>query len=355
MKRIALIGPYPPPYGGISIFMDRLYQLIQKELENECHIVNEFGDKNESVKYALSSNSRIMYLIKLGYFIFAHSHRYHIIYYNGPHTLTRYVLVLFAKVFGYKLIVHIHGQSLIRASKSIWGRIMAKSVLRNSNKVLTVNSLMVKQMQDLFYREDYQYLPAHIQSGKMNVPEEVQKFLRTLNDGKTYFLSYGTLDKTDSGNYVYGIKEIFSFFSSKRVKDLGYHLIFVLILYKDKHFVEYQNEIASLVNQQDNLHIFINKGGKYPLVPFFAKVNGYIRWTMEDGLGVSLIEAMENGIPAFATNVCNRPEGTVLFSPEDENQLLKGIQLNSFSGSKEYNFKDYSSQYIELLNSTFQP
>ena len=59
--------------------------------------------------------------------------------------------------------------------------------------------------------------------------------------------------------------------------------------------------------------------------PLFKKVDLFLRPTNTDGFGISLAEAIHFGTLAIASDVCPRPEGTILFKNRDFNDLFTKV------------------------------
>ena len=57
--------------------------------------------------------------------------------------------------------------------------------------------------------------------------------------------------------------------------------------------------------------------GERELWPLFRKADLMVRPTCTDGYGISIAEALYFDCPAVASDVCVRPEGTLLFNNRD--------------------------------------
>ena len=63
--------------------------------------------------------------------------------------------------------------------------------------------------------------------------------------------------------------------------------------------------------------------GQRELWPLFKKVNLMVRPTSSDGFGISISEALFFSCPAIASNVCERPTGTIIFENRNLNDLTE--------------------------------
>ncbi|MDF9507906.1 glycosyltransferase, partial [Bacillus cereus] len=66
--------------------------------------------------------------------------------------------------------------------------------------------------------------------------------------------------------------------------------------------------------------------GQKELWPLFKKSDIMIRPTYSDAYGISIEEAIYFNCRAIASNVCNRPEGTILFENRNINDLVFNIE-----------------------------
>ncbi len=59
------------------------------------------------------------------------------------------------------------------------------------------------------------------------------------------------------------------------------------------------------------------------LWPLFENADLMVRPTCVDAYGVSIAEALYFDCPAIASDVCERPDGTVLFRNRDQSDFLE--------------------------------
>ena len=70
----------------------------------------------------------------------------------------------------------------------------------------------------------------------------------------------------------------------------------------------------------------------------FKRTNLMLRPTYIDGYGVSIEEAIFFGSPAIASDVCERPKGTILFKNRNIDDLYSKI-INILENYEEYRSK----------------
>jgi glycosyltransferase involved in cell wall biosynthesis len=104
--------------------------------------------------------------------------------------------------------------------------------------------------------------------------------------------------------------------------DIG--LLFALAEIGDNR---YYDKIRMKINElgiQENIHFML---GQKELWPLFKKADLMVRPTYIDGYGISVAEALYLGCPAIASDVCKRPDGTILFRNRDEDDLLEKAKM----------------------------
>ena len=103
---------------------------------------------------------------------------------------------------------------------------------------------------------------------------------------------------------------------------------FVFALANEKVNTQYLEKMKQRLRE---LHIkdnFFLLTGQKELWPLFKKADLMIRPTTTDGNAVSIAEALYFDCPAVASDVCDRPEGTILFKSRDlEDLYIKTKEL----------------------------
>ena len=98
--------------------------------------------------------------------------------------------------------------------------------------------------------------------------------------------------------------------------------------------------------------------GDHRLLPYLAKADLYLRCTLSDTFGASVAESLSLQVPVVASDVCERPSGTIIFKMDDFQDLLRkaGQALRSKDKSHqscqpvEDSFKDILKAYERLLS-----
>ena len=89
-KKILIIGPYPPPMGGVSIHIKR----VKTKLENQNNTVHVF---DTSEKFSNKVRSLLELIKKI------HSTKPNLIFYHEPaESIQKFALIIFLKKINYK-------------------------------------------------------------------------------------------------------------------------------------------------------------------------------------------------------------------------------------------------------------
>lgn len=86
-----------------------------------------------------------------------------------------------------------------------------------------------------------------------------------------------------------------------------------------KYYLELQERTRKLGIERN----FYFLTGQKELWPLFKKADLMVRPTYSDGYGISIAEALYFNCPAIASDVCDRPEKTLLFRNRDINDLYE--------------------------------
>jgi glycosyltransferase involved in cell wall biosynthesis len=97
-------------------------------------------------------------------------------------------------------------------------------------------------------------------------------------------------------------------------------LLFALSEIGDRPYYAEINRRIDALGVRDSFHFMT---GQRELWPLFRRADLMVRPTSNDGYGISIAEALYFGCPAVASDVCERPPGTVLFATRDPEDFLR--------------------------------
>lgn len=291
-QSIDIIGPYPPPLGGISIHIFRLTRILIEERIHFRVFNHGFSAGDNVIPTKKSLAWYLIYLFKRKARII-HFHQFfsfhYVYFYILSHTTNS------------KLIVTIHEEKIMYQSKAV--RNFLLFFIRNSK---FSNLVSVSEKLSLYLSQkgiENVLLPAYVPP----VKGSYTKF--DLNGEKDLFIY--SIWKLERGiaQKVYNIELAFGLL--KNLQD-RFHMLF-LIGSKNESDSVYLEDLIEQFSVRNSVSVLYEK----QLVDYLPNCKFLLRTNNEDGFGVSLQESLDLRIPAIASDVCSRPKGTILFRKGD--------------------------------------
>jgi len=311
--KIGIIGSYPPPYGGVTVHIQRLmgkldqyyidfvlYDILSIQRENNEHrIVCIKYPKLWIIKYFFSINNEIIH--------------------NHTEEWRGQLLVGLMSLFGKKTIATLHSEVLINSWKE-YNLIKKKAIqiaLKSTTYLIVVNSNIKEFCESIGIDPNKIFLiPAFIPP--LLVHEEINSIPKDIWDffDKHYPILSGNAFKIAffKGEDVYGIDLCIELCYKLKQNWNNIGLIFFLPEIGDRQYFSFLQQKVIELNLQNNF-LFVTQ--PFPFYPILQKSNIFIRPTNTDGDAISIRESLYFGIPAVASNVVPRPEGTILFKNRD--------------------------------------
>ena len=343
-KKIIIIGSYPPPYGGISVHLERVLLYLNRD---EYVFYNEQKSKHPYARPFYNKSK----FIKVFLFLFK---RFKLIHYHTPNNKIRIMLCLIG-LFRKNIYLHIHGESI-------------RDAIENN----FFNYLFYKYfLRFVGILADNEKIAGYLKSFKPGKIRVIDAFIPPKFDVKIY---QNFKDKYPMLNDHILISHV-GWFSLYNKEDLyGYDLVLetLRILTGDYHL---HVSIISSVNgikDWDLYHHFLRKRKQYHLDdkfklilenvnqiwPLFLISAIFIRPTNTDGHSMSLSEALWFECIALASDVIPRPENVILFQNRNAKdlavkvaQIIKSQKFLSLDNkislikNKKYNYKLFEEIY----------
>lgn len=302
------IGPMPLPLGGISVY---LYRLLKQNNDKNTLFLNEAKLSNmEFIKLLLLRKNKL-------------------IIYHSPSLNRRLSLYVFTILNTNKYAIVSHGQGLENSyiSSNIFIKWLLKKTILNSKYIQVVGVHLVQFLVDLGYAKE----KIIIKNAFINPPlEDEKKILKTyssslntfLNSHEKIIVANASALVFDNNNIdLYGLDMCIEL--TAKLKSDFPNIGFIFALANEKVNTDYLEKIKKKIkelNIEDNFY-FIT--GQKELWPLFKQANLMIRPTSSDGYGISIAEALYFDCPAIASDVSDRPEGTILFKSRDLDNLYE--------------------------------
>lgn len=349
--KIILFGIYPPPYGGISIHLKRVKLSLEKS-KNEVLLYNEGDFENKGEKIYNGKSKKKIFKIP-----FIQGDVFHF------HTLSKKMrsLLFFYKLFNKKIMLTIHGESLknqLDNSNFLTKKLLATS-LKHLDKIICVNPKTVKELTALGIENKKVYhIPAYINpiehiEDVENIPKKVWKFI----EESEFLISANGTVRFYKGEDLYGIDMLIELMRELKVRKENIKLLFCMLSVETQNTEEkkYYEELKVKITElglQDKIMLYEVQNTEF--YPILRKSNLFIRPTNTDGYGVSVAEAIYYDVPAIASDVCNRTEGTILFKSRGIVDLTEKTNyiIDNYSKEKErikkIEVKDYFNELYKV-------
>lgn len=309
--KVNIIGPYPPPYGGISVHVKRM----KKYLKGRGVDVKVYED-----------NKRV--------FLKAPFLKGQIIHFHSISKKKR-ILIGFLAIFNKKIVLTIHGESLhdqLLQSSWITRQLLLFSMKRIS-RIICVNSRILKELVDLGIDADkLTFLPAYISPIEdeydfKRIPDEVWNFI---NNSKFLMAANGWISFYKNQD-LYGMDMLIELM--RRLKAEAYDVSMIIavlgshIQNRDKRL--YYEDLKSKIIKYSLLNeILLYEPMDTEFYPILKKSSLFIRPTNTDGYAVSLAEALYYKVPSVASDAAHRPQGTLIFETRNINDLyIKTVEV----------------------------
>lgn len=323
--KLAIFGPYPPPLGGISVHIERISKYLQiNQLDFTIFNYGYFNGEN-----IIATKKSPWFYLK---FIF--EKRFKFIHFHNNISLEFLYYFVFSILNKTPLLITIHAESILHVSS--FQKKFFLFFIRHTQSVKFIS--VSENIYNLLKKEnlDVLFLPAYVPPTSVHLKE-------TLPDSRNKFLfSVWRLTETEAKN-VYNVPLAFEFLRQNKSQ---FKMIF-MIGSKSASDLNYLKKLISDYDLSEDIEIVFDQN----IVDYIQNCKFILRTNIADAYGISLQEAMDLGVPAIGSNVCLRPEGTVLFENNDLMDLTRKInevvskdKIEFLKNKKELNY------HLDLIN-----
>jgi glycosyltransferase involved in cell wall biosynthesis len=346
---IAFLGALPPPVGGFTVPLHRLARRLEEagldyvvyDLVNR-RVVRPGGE----VK---SIGSRAWWLLR--YFFTAREGLVCCHYIDWRVRVAAGLMGLRGK----KTLLSIGGQSLQDSLEKGWlRRKIITFGLRRYAFVIAHNTVIRQLCLSLGVRPERtavipNFIPPPVRQEEVGaVPPEVWRFIGSHDPVITANASALTFYR---GEDLYGLDLCVELCANLKSRFPRLGMVFSLPRVGDE---EYFREIGRRIAEKGLQDSFRFVTGPYPLYPILMQSRVFLRPTNTDGDANSLREALYFKVPSVASDVCPRPDGTILFKNRDIADLTSKVAgvLDNYEAHKraldKITIEDNSVKLIEL-------
>lgn len=346
---IVQVGPYPAPIGGVSIYIKRMKQYLDTNgIPNEVWDLSNINKNIQGVtnirfryipfKYLFRKNIKLIH-----YNIFGMNYKIYIGIFNK---------LLFKKR---KKILTIHGES-----KDLFINKDTKIVksLNSFDAIICVKSGDSEYLCKKGINKPIYEIPAFIfpteDAECTTIPPYILNFI---NSKKITISANASCIRFYDNEDLYGIDMCIDLIArlNKNRQDIG--MVFCI---PDISNIKYFNKLKSVIKNKKIESNFLFVTENMELCPIIKKSHLFLRPTNNDGYGVSIAEAIYYNVPAIASDVCQRPKGTILFKSRDMDDLYnKTVDvIENYEKAKEnlknIKFEDNAKKLLEIYENCFK-
>lgn len=317
-KKIVLLGPYPPPLGGVAVHVMR----VMEKLKRQNNVVRCFDTTaRHRWRYWL-------YLIKLIFFLLSKRPDY-VIYntiYLANSMPEMQMVFSMQKLMKYKIMYVEHDCRHMYQRDTMWKKSLStllqghalimigdstyRSYIENGIKIPCVSFVESAFLPPDFSRE--QEIVATYPASMPVFIEQSQPLI-VANAFQLSLLN---------GRDLYGLDLCINLMSRlvKTYSNVG--LVLAIAQTGDEAY--YKKLCDMIEREQLKDHVYFLQDQK-ELWPLFKQADLFVRPTLSDSFGISVAEALCLGTPAVASDVCIRPAGTILFRQGDREDFYKKV------------------------------
>lgn len=318
---ILILGPVPPPWGGIAVHIDRLVPLLE-ETGFRVGVLNHFAAVEKPfVLGALNRNP-------VNYYRLPRRIAARILHYHHSHWAAFLAVALGRDRGRCRYIITLHSPALATALNSrvpLVGRVIHWGLSR-FDVVIVVSPHIARIIETRSVRRPIHVLPAFLEAPKEERPynSTVEAFLST---GPTLVVPVYRVAFLRDGRDVYGldtVAEAFVMLAAGRPRlKLAF---FIANRPKGRRARAYLAGLEGRLEKAGYRDRSLIAFG-LSLVPAFRHDVIVVRATRIEGDALSVREAIGANIPVVASDIVNRPPGATTFRADNVNDLRRAIDV----------------------------
>lgn len=337
MSKMRIVGPFPPPYGGVAIHCVRLMELLRGSGINVDGvslggIANGFGSIKKLSPIRLLSRTPVHYHTDEGNF--------------------RWMLLLSTiwRTLGTKYIVTVHSFRHRSEFENLYVRKRLRAAYKGAEAIVAISN----EVSDALQRE-LRFTPKRLKVIPSNLPlsswEQEGPLPETIPSSwlkaPVRILANAGAITAYNGKDLYGIDVLLE--AMQGVLDPNIQLCVAVGGVRDAALAA---RLADTAAKDQRIHVLNNYAG--PLAPVVAASHIVVRPTRtEGGPSLTISEAMELGRWTIASDAVPRPAGCLLFRNEDANDLTRALRAcitHVCAGTMPNASLPYSEALMQLMN-----
>ncbi|MFH2084655.1 MAG: glycosyltransferase [Candidatus Omnitrophota bacterium] len=319
---LIIVGALPPPRGGVTTHAERLIPYLEEA--GIGYVVWDYSRQTKAGKHVVSLCRQPLEVLRSLFRLKGVKVSHCLI---SSVSFVRMLFCFFLKIAGIRVTITFVGSPKEMIGKSSLKQFYILTLARLARHVIAVNRDFRKILVEQGIPENkISIIPAFIPSRDNDfitrpIPRDIVEFCQ---GGKPLILGYGYGPLFHANEDLYGLDLIVGL--AKKLKADFTRARFVVVIPEitnEKYFEQLKNDIRQS-NIDSSFRFAI--GNHLAFVPFLQYADLFIRTTNTDGDALTLREALYYGVPSVASDVCYRPESTILFRSRDITDLYRVVR-----------------------------
>ncbi len=317
---LIILGALPPPRGGVSTHIERLIPYLEEA--GIKFVVWDYSKEYKQVESLILLRKEPFKVLNL-----LLQPGVKVLHYPLTNiSISKTILLILMRIIGVRLTI-----TFVASPEQTLGNSSQKlacilKLARFSSHIIAVNKFFKKVLVEKGISENKisnftAFIP--LKNGfpkKQTIPLEVSKFCCK---HKPLILTYAYGPDFHNGEDMYGLDIIIELAKIVRLEmQMPGFLVVIPEVTNEGYFGMIRNSI-----QKEGLEPFFcfAVGNHFAFIPFLQYSDIFIRATNTDGDALTLREALYYDVPSIASDICPRPEGTLLFRNRDTHDLHRAV------------------------------
>jgi len=322
MRKLLLIGPYPPPFGGPNVHMLHLRRRLQ-QAGATCEVLNIGPSRREEIEGALSVRSGPDFVLKVtrrarrGY----HIHHFFNVDSHVAIGLSLLAALLSRSLGGQYSIGFVGGecQKYLNQSRSFWGRLFRLS-LRLSAFVICNNSRVKEAIRSCSSGKVDVHAIESFHAGQVQVVADPSLAVRGFLERHDPVICSVVLPRHESGRPYHEVELLAELVAKVR----PIHPNVGCVVLGSEVAIPFHREIVKDRCVADHFHF----AGEVPhdqCLGTLSMASVFVRASMRDGNSSSVREALALGTPTVASRNPHHPAAAIQFNTNDPDDLARVV------------------------------
>ena len=329
MQHVLVVGPVPPPYGGIASVIE---DIANSELSQD-YVFEIFDRSGVFPPWAEGLIGKNLFRAKrfLRFFKKVQSGRYHFVHIHSsdPVFLGTTIFMLLSRLAGVKILLHVHGTdwTSFYSEAPLFKKFYTRIGLELPTKIVVLYQLWIDKIKELRPDADIRILKNFVHDRNPPDTEEIETARQSLGLAKENFvvLTVGSVGKNKgSFEILKAVPKVISQDNSIR---------FVLLGGEEKP--GNMAQLTSIV-KEEKLGAWVQLTGELErekIPAFLGLADIFLLPSFWEGMPVTIIEAMRSGLPIISTPVAGIPDmiengvSGLLINPGAPDEIAEAVLL----------------------------